>query len=303
MSEKNGKLVAEFGATPFSVFDARKANWINLRRSIAESIGNTSVTRETCLYSGEGNAESTKKIFAKTRDRASVPDGVLLDILISWFSMPGHLILNPFAGDASYGVIAARKGRRFKGLEIRPDQAEVNNTIMVEKGFEPCWQVADAFAIDPEAERDTVDFVLTSPPYFNLEKYNGPDGDLSMMTWHNFRHHYTQIIQKLSMVLKPNRFAAFVVGEARMPNSALAGLVPLTVTALQAAGLLFWNEFVIVQPCGSAPMRAARPMRLNRKSTRTHQSVIVAYKGDPAEIRSEFDGQPDVDSVVSALWK
>ena len=45
------------------------------------------------------------------------PEG-LLDRIIRAASQPGDLILDPFCGSGTTGVVAARLNRRFVGLEI-----------------------------------------------------------------------------------------------------------------------------------------------------------------------------------------
>jgi len=40
-------------------------------------------------------------------------------------SRPGDLILDPFAGSGTVGVVALRHGRRFVGLELNPVYAEM----------------------------------------------------------------------------------------------------------------------------------------------------------------------------------
>ncbi len=49
----------------------------------------------------------------------------LLERLIALSSDPGDLVLDPFAGSGSAGVAAANLGRRFVGIEIAPEYAEI----------------------------------------------------------------------------------------------------------------------------------------------------------------------------------
>ena len=48
-----------------------------------------------------------------------------------------------------------------------------------------------------------------------------------------------------------------------------------------------YNELILVEPVGTAAMRAAKAMG-NRKVIKTHQNVLIFYKGDPKEIKNEF---------------
>lgn len=44
--------------------------------------------------------------------------------LVKWFSDPGELVVDPFAGSGTTGVACARLGRPFLGVELREDWAE-----------------------------------------------------------------------------------------------------------------------------------------------------------------------------------
>ena len=47
-------------------------------------------------------------------------------------------------------------------------------------------------------------------------------------------------------------------------------------------GLALYNDMILINTAGSAPLRATQPMK-NRKVTRTHQNIMVFYKGDDAK--------------------
>ncbi len=40
-------------------------------------------------------------------------------------SRPGDLVLDPFAGSGTTGAVAVRLGRRFLGIELKPEYADV----------------------------------------------------------------------------------------------------------------------------------------------------------------------------------
>lgn len=56
----------------------------------------------------------------------SIFDPVLCEILYRWFSPPGGSVLDPFAGGSVRGVIAAKLGRRYVGVDLRAEQVEAN---------------------------------------------------------------------------------------------------------------------------------------------------------------------------------
>ncbi len=49
----------------------------------------------------------------------------LIEKLIRIYSNPGDLVIDPFCGSGTTGVAAKNTGRRFLGIEIDPDTAEI----------------------------------------------------------------------------------------------------------------------------------------------------------------------------------
>jgi hypothetical protein len=49
-----------------------------------------------------------------------------------------------------------------------------------------------------------------------------------------------------------------------------------------------YNEAVLVTAVGSLPIRIGAQFTSGRKLGKTHQNVLVFYKGDPRKIKAEF---------------
>jgi hypothetical protein len=56
----------------------------------------------------------------------SIFDPVLTEVCYRWFCPPGGRIIDPFAGGSVRGIVAARLGRRYEGVELREVQVEAN---------------------------------------------------------------------------------------------------------------------------------------------------------------------------------
>lgn len=56
----------------------------------------------------------------------SIFDPVLCELAYRWFSPPGGTILDPFAGGSVRGIVAAKLGRRYIGIDLRSEQIEAN---------------------------------------------------------------------------------------------------------------------------------------------------------------------------------
>jgi len=213
----------------------------------------------------------------------SIFDPVLCELAYRWFSPPGGVILDPFAGGSVRGIVAAKLGREYIGCELRPEQVAANReqaASICAGGMMPAWHVGDSAKTIPKLKA-AADFVFSCPPYGDLEVYSdGPD-DLSAMDHKAFIAAYRAIIAAAVAKLKPDRFACFVVGDFRDKKGFYRNFVGDTVSAFQDAGAGYYNEAILVTAVGSLPIRAGKQFEASRKLGKTHQNVLVFCKGDP----------------------
>ena len=144
----------------------------------------------------------------------------------------------------------------------------------------PTWITGDSAQVLPGLDV-AADFVFSCPPYADLEVYSDDPADLSNMPYDDFLAAYRTIIAASLDRLRPDRFAAFVVGEVRDRRGLYRGFVPDTIRAFTDAGAALYNEAILVTPVGSLPIRAGRQFSAGRKMGKTHQNVLVFCKGDP----------------------
>jgi len=144
----------------------------------------------------------------------------------------------------------------------------------------PEWTCGDSSVLIPRLPAESVDLVFTCPPYYDLETYGDDPADLSTMGYDEFDHVYEQIIGAAAAVLRPNRFAVIVTGDARDKHGTLHDLRGETIRAANQAGLRYVNGAVLVTPIGSATVTAARGFVGTRTLGRVHQDVLVFVKGD-----------------------
>jgi DNA modification methylase len=210
----------------------------------------------------------------------SIFDPVLCELAYKWFCPPGGVILDPFAGGSVRGVVASILGLHYHGCELRGEQVEANRAQLNICGSPaPVWYQGDSQDIRSIAPV-AADFIFSCPPYADLEVYSDDPRDLSTMAYDQFRAAYRRIIAETCALLKPDRFACFVVGEARDKRGNYYNFVGDTVTAFLDAGLNFYNEAVLITAVGSLPVRVNKQFAASRKIGKTHQNVLVFVKGD-----------------------
>jgi hypothetical protein len=221
----------------------------------------------------------------RTITGTSIFDPVLCEIAYRWFSPPGGLVLDPFAGGSVRGIVAAALGRQYLGIDLRPEQVEANQhqaeKICVGAPFAPRWLIGDSLQVLDEVQPESADMVFSCPPYGDLEVYSDLAEDLSTMEFAAFLSAYASIIRKAVACLKPDRFAAFVVGDYRGPDGFYRNFPGRTIDAFEAAGARLYNYGILVTAAGSLPIRAGKQFSTTRKLGKTHQDILVFCKGDP----------------------
>jgi hypothetical protein len=227
----------------------------------------------------------------ETASGTSIFDPVLTELCYRWFCPPGGLICDPFAGGSVRGLVASVLGFRYTGFELRPEQVAANRQQAADICPEnaPEWVVGDSAAELP-LWGGQADFVFSCPPYGNLEVYSDLPDDLSAMPHEAFIEAYRAIIAAALAKLKPDRFAAFVVGDFRCKKGFYRNFTGETVAAFEAAGARFYNEAILVTAVGSLPVRVGKQFRAGRKLGKTHQNVLVFCKGDPKRAAQACEG-------------
>ena len=212
----------------------------------------------------------------------SIFDPVLCELAYRWFCPPGGLVLDPFAGGSVRGIVAAKLGRRYVGVDLRPEQIEANwvQADAICDDPMPIWHIGDSREVVPALDVEA-DFIFSCPPYADLEVYSDDPRDLSTMSYPEFRAAYDEIIAAACAKLREDRFACFVVGDVRDSRGFYYGFPWHTIAAFEAAGLRLYNEAVLVTAAGSLPIRAGKQFAATRKLGKTHQNVLIFVKGDP----------------------
>jgi hypothetical protein len=298
----SGVLRRRFGVPPFSVLDARQGYWRERKQSwldlgVAGELGRSAALtfapssqppevyqRKARLEQDLGHAVSwadfAAQCLAGQLGQTSEFDPVLCELAYCWFSGPGAAVLDPFAGGAVRGLVAAKLGRPYVGVDLRPEQVAANVRSARAAGIVgPRWITGDSRSIADLAQ-GAYDLIFTCPPYGDLEVYSDDPRDLSRMQYDEFLDAYQQIITASCELLRVDRFAAIVVGDIRDRRGNYRGFVADTIRAFNTAGLGLYNEAIYVPPYGSLPARAGRQFTASRKLGKAHQNLLVFCKGN-----------------------
>jgi 16S rRNA G966 N2-methylase RsmD len=276
-----------FVMPPFSVWDTkqgkwqdRKQRWINWCGIRSEAGRDDALTYNIPLTLKDG------RTGRRIENQTSVFDPVLCELAYSWWCPAGGKVLDPFAGGSVRGIVASMLGLKYMGIDLRAEQVEANRQQATPANtgeYMPRWRCGDSHTVLGTMAGMVFDFMFSCPPYGCLEKYSDDPRDISNMTYEQFMLQYSIIISRAAAVLRDNAFAVWVVGNYRAPDGTMHDLVGDTIRCFTMAGMAYYNDIVLLNATGTAPMRSNTSfLRGHGKVVKLHQNVLVFVKGDPA---------------------
>jgi hypothetical protein len=223
----------------------------------------------------------------------SIFDPVLCELAYRWFCPVGGSVLDPFSGGSVRGIVAGELGLHYTGIDLSATQIAANKKQAVDIGTvpEPVWLNGDSatelltlrVGEGPQEPENQFDFIFSCPPYGDLERYSTDPRDISSMSADDFAGAYIDIIEKACALLKPNRFACFVVGDYRDKDGFYNDLPGKTIYGFERAGLRLYNYAILLNAIGSLPLRINAQFAGSRKLGKCHQDVLIFAKGNPKD--------------------
>jgi DNA modification methylase len=215
--------------------------------------------------------------------------------IIQMYSEPGQTVLDPMAGGGTTLIECRLLSRRFIGCDINPDAIAICEKATA---FDPsdapkrpksksdgsllvCADVRDLSFIG----RDSVDLILTHPPYLNIIRYS--DGklpaDLSNITSvPKFCDAMEEAARQLFRVLKPGRHCAILMGDTRRGRH----FVPLAFRVMERflrAGFVLKEDIIKLQHNCACTGRWVAKARQDKFYLIMHEHLFVFRKPAPAE--------------------
>lgn len=251
--------------------------------------------------------EEAKNSIIKRTDSGgilSIFDPVLAEVCYYWFCPKDGSILDPFAGGSVRGIVASETGHQYCGVDLRQEQVDANieqaKKLLKEGRKQPVYICGNSLNIDKLVD-GKYDMVFSCPPYFDLEQYSDDKEDLSNLDYDEFKRQYSEIIKKAVSKLKDDRFACFVVSEVRNRKTGFyRNFVVDTINAFIDAGMEYYNEIILVNNTGSGAFIAPKRFNSTRKVVRTHQNVLVFFKGNTKNIKAKF-GEVKIKEITEEM--
>ena len=316
-SAPESSLFDRFIVPPFSILDTRKGYWQDRKKKWYDIIGDMGESRNDTLVTSL--EIKYKDLYQRTREHrkelgisfkeyidkyvsqedlekeqakivaqgVSILDPVMAEIVCRWFGQENGKAFDCFAGDSVFGFVAAYLGNDFTGVELREKQAALNNERV--EGMNARYICDDGQNVAQHIEPESQDLLFSCPPYFDLEKYSDLPNDASNQgSYEDFIKILENAFTGAVSCLKENRFAAICVGDVRDKNTGFYYDFCGDIKRIfRQNGMRLYNEIILVEQTASTALRASRYMD-SRKVAKTHQHLLVFFKGDPKKIKKEF---------------
>ena len=262
-----------YGLWPVTVWDVDVRD--PYTRKLRDAIGDAGQNREGSF---------TKDTDDKSTYRGKLSASIFSPAVASWAlnlyaPADGGTVVDPFAGGGTRAIIAASLGHHYVGTELREDEAADVTGRATALGFADRVRIVhgDARSIDQHV-RDA-DVLLTCPPYWNMERYEGGPADLSQAaTYDEFLEGIRDVAKAALFTLKPGAAAVWVVGLHRTSDGTLLPLNHDIARVHRDVGWVFREEIVLRRIGDGSMTRIGQFEKGRGHLVRQHEYALVFRK-------------------------
>ena len=265
----------EFSYEPKSFWEYNRGNNIDKLVDDIKSYDHNKVKQEDFLKAGRGsflskfNSEYAKRI-------------------IEMWTKEDDFIVDPFAGRSSRPLVSTLLGRNYVGFDVVNDNLkeakEQYDKLKQDRKLGHLKLIHNSSEdIDKHLHGDVADMIMTCPPYFNIEKYESVDGQLTdIKLYEEFLQTYKIILDKCGHILKSGCFFVVVLANFRIDGK-FYDFCGDTKDILKKQKLLTYHDEIILEmsPAKRHPLYTQAITNLN--CLKTHEYCLVFRKEDSKE--------------------
>jgi len=221
--------------------------------------------------------------------------------LVKLFSFWGETVLDPFGGMGSSAVAALAEGRKALCVDQNPEyverMAERVSSEVPDKADKFDARLGDARDLS-HIEDNSVDLIVTSPPYWDKADYGGDQNDLGALpSYVDFLGEMRTALAECYRVLRPGRKLCLVTANVNQMTDHGLLTFPLSSdlsTIMRELGLVMINEVIWTKDGtggrwgsanGQRPIFGSYPYPPNFLFKNVHEYIIVFAK--PSGIASK----------------
>jgi len=206
------------------------------------------------------------------------------ECIINYWSNPGDTILDPFSG-RTRAIVSSLKERHYIGFEVSKNVADIMQQKIdkgiidkeLDKEYPPKLINDDCVNIDKH-DIPEIDLLFTCPPYFNLEKYESCEGQLSDINDYSvFLQQLKERLSKSCDLLKPEGYAAIVIGDFRM-NKKFYMLHHEVLNIMQQLNMLVHDIIILQTVTWDVAAYRFGSLKKSKKVSKVHEYLLIFKK-------------------------
>jgi len=252
------------------------------------------IHKKTIGDDGDTRADSPvtntyKTNVGSSKNNASIFNPNIIGSIFNLYKPPLEAnIYDPFGGGGTRAIITAGQEDKYNyiGVEIREEEvARINAKIArmekddkgINRLFGKIKMIHGSSEHVPDIPDQWADMIITCPPYYNRERYNGGDDDISMaLTYDEFLSKLNSVIDECYRILKPGCLAFWIVGLHRDKH----GLIPIhhDLAILHREGFIFQEEIILHMKNTGSVQRIGNYLKGNHLLIRNHEYCLVFKK-------------------------
>lgn len=263
-----------YGIWPTTVWECDYSD--KLRLKLKAMIGDTldETARADCFTKKDDSSS-----YYRGKITVSIFNPIVAFLIFNIYGPKSGVVYDPFAGGGTRAIIANKFGLEYVGVELRPQEIDLVNDRLERNGVNQGVAIlqGDSRKV-PQIKTNSADFLITCPPYYNTEVYNGGHADLSMCnSYSDFLSGIDGVVKETKRILKPGALSCWVVGLSRGHDSNLP-LMPLNhdIGAIHRSnGFELKEEVILMHKNNSAVRRVAMFEHKNKLLIRTHEYLLI----------------------------
>lgn len=298
-------VIKKYGVLPITVWDVNYSDKVmqKLKTEIGDgcqhcagsgNLGYQSASRQKRSSTNEdftrlGKKSARAECFTKETDDESVFRGkitesifnpIVVIYILNLYAPKEGICYDPFAGGGTRAIVVTKFGLDYVGVELR--QEEVDAVYDRCKYNEVNPKIICASSIDvPQIKNNSADFLITCPPYWNLEQYKGGEEDMSMAgTYEKFLSMLEKSIKESYRILKNGSLSCWVVGLFRNKKGELLALNHDIAWLHREVGFVFKEEIILNMKNTGAVQRIGNFDKGKQFLIRTHEYCLIFKKGE-----------------------
>jgi len=215
--------------------------------------------------------------------RYSIYNPTQAEFILKYYTEEGWDILDPFAGRGTRSLMTLRLGRNYYGIDSCGQTVTQNISKIEQNKFKNEWEVhlGDGTKANEVYPNQIFDAVFTCPPYYNIEKYSGGEGDLSHMKDDQFDQSIELMFQNLKGMVKKSNYKEkkfhpliFTVGTVRRGDGGLLDMDKSFQDAASNAGFILHDKLITVNNAPGAGFTFRRNWEY-KFLCKTHETTLV----------------------------